>query len=436
MATSQALDDVVGPVLATLPDGTEYRHVLSTPSDGTTHVTPDGRTWVAVQEGVVEGQVVQTPSTLQWKGRVAPVADAATVLEQFIGLASGEIDLIATSVQYKPPADQAAIVEFLHGLSATAQKSQAAVREAVQSLPVKDREEMLSSLEKSGVVDIMNLLIPLYTSGDAWNDPGFSLHEASKTLYATANISSWWAGYFGSLNTFPTTALVLTSVASAAETAGLLTDIASQVKAQNASDTAQANIDSMELAVERMEQKINYIMDLPDGAPIPTTPPDTKPVSLTALEKMLEVTMKFFKFEGCFTPTFGKDKQLIRIGPLAASFPPIPLLVTGFVDLGGMQDNDVVTITTKVLEPPCAKATPPGSGGSYVIWRTKIFTGRQCSGLKSFEDIADLLEVPGDGVELLICQSASAHSFDSAFLLTIPYQFLVQSTVAPAFVLL
>jgi hypothetical protein len=53
--------------------------------------------------------------------------------------------------------------------------------------------------------------------------------------------------------------------------------------------------------------------------------------------------------------------------------------------------------------------------------------------MKHFQDFADLLEVPGDGVEFLIAQSASAHNFDNSFLLTIPYQFLVETTVLPDF---
>jgi len=189
----------------------------------------------------------------------------------------------------------------------------------------------------------------------------------------------------------------------------------------------QETIATMEQQIVLLDQKISYIMDLPAGGVIPVTPPDTQPVSLTALEKMLEVCKKFYKFEGSFTPTFEKDKRLIRIGPLVASSPPIPILVTGFIDLGGMQEHDVVTITTKVLEPsPVAR---------YVIWRVKTYTGPQSSGMKHFQDFADLLEVPGDGVEVLIAQSASSHNFDRAFLLTIPYQFLIESTVEPAFVL-
>ena len=345
-----------------------------------------------------------------------PAEDIEKIFEQFMDLVSKEIDVIATRVRYEPAA-QAAIVGFLHGLSAAAQKSRVDFIAAVQALPAKDREEFLSSLEKSGVINIMNLLIPLGTSGDAWQDPGFFTHELSKTLYSAANISSWWAGYAGSLTP---TALWLTIAASAAETGATIADIASQVSAQNASDQ-QAAI---------MTQKINYIMDLPDGVDVPTVPKDTKPVSLTTLEKMLEVCKKFYKFEGAFTPTFAKDKQLIRIGPLATSqlpTPPIPLLVTGFIDLSGMQNHDVVTITTKVLEPT---PTP-----SYVIWRVKTFTGHQSSGMKHFQDFSDLLEVPGDGVEVLIAQSASSHNFDPNFLLTIPYQFLVESTVLPQFVL-
>ena len=85
----------------------------------------------------------------------------------------------------------------------------------------------------------------------------------------------------------------------------------------------------------------------------------------------------------------------------------------------------MVTITTKVLEP----APVP----RYVIWRVNTFSGPQTNGVKHFQDFAELLEVPGDDVEVLIAQSASAHNFDSANLLTIPYQFLVETTVLPDF---
>src|SRR5205085_3839043 len=187
-------------------------------------------------------------------------------------------------------------------------------------------------------------------------------------------------------------------------------DIAAQVCDDNDAAQAQAEMDEIDAIVKRLEQKIDYIMDLPDGVDVPPVPPNETPTSLTALRKMLEVAKKFYKFEGSFKPTFRKDKQLIRIGPLATSTlpsPPVPILVTGLIDLGGMQNHEVVTITTKVLEP---KPSP-----QYVIWRVKTFTGQQSSGVKHFQDFADLLEVPGDGVEILIAQSASSHNFDPAF---------------------
>ncbi len=352
-------------------------------------------------------------------------------------LGSKEIDVIATQVQFAPAA-QAAAVELLHGLSAAVQKSILDFTATVQSLSATDREAMSSSLEKSGVVNAMNLLIPLLEMGDAL-DPGFLAHEISKSLYASANILSWLASILPNSIIPPLGPpnKIITFIAIGVEGTALGFDIASQYAVDDAADKDEAKIALMEEAVGRIEQKINYIMDLPEGAAIPTTPPDTKPVSLTILEKMLEVTKKFYKFEGCFTPTFAKDKQLIRIGPLATDptpTPPIPLLVTGFIDLSGMQHHDVVTITTKVLEPPC----PAVAGGTrgparYVIWRVKTYADQQSSGMKHFQDFADLLEVPGDGVELLIAQGASAHNFDTAVLLTIPYQFLVESTILPQF---
>ncbi len=349
--------------------------------------------------------------------------ETAKILQHFMELASREIDVIATRVKFEPAA-QATVVQILNGLSAATKKSILDFANTVESLSEKDRERLLSPLEKSGVVNAMKLLIPLLELGDA-TDPGFLEHETAKTLYAAANILSWWAGYYGDPAGY---GLVLS--ASITEGAALLLDIASQLSAQAQNEQMQETINTMENQILLLDQKISYIMDLPDGTPVPRTPPDTKPVSLTILEKMLEVCKKFYKFEDSFTPTFAKDKQLIRIGPLATAplpIPPIPLLVTGFIDLGAMQNNDVVTITTKVLEP----APSP----HYVIWRVKTFTGQQSSGMKHFQDFSDLLEVPGDGVEVLIAQSASSHNFDPNFLLTIPYQFLIESTVVPQFVL-
>jgi hypothetical protein len=69
MSLLDALDQLVGQVVAVLPDGTEYRQVLMNPSEGEQHVTPDGRTWVAVHEQVVAGVVSSSPFTIHWKGQ-------------------------------------------------------------------------------------------------------------------------------------------------------------------------------------------------------------------------------------------------------------------------------------------------------------------------------------------------------------------------------
>ena len=68
MAFTKSLDEVVGPVVAMLVDGTEYRQVLTARPGPDKHVTPDGRTWIAVSEEVLEGTVVSSRSTIHWKG--------------------------------------------------------------------------------------------------------------------------------------------------------------------------------------------------------------------------------------------------------------------------------------------------------------------------------------------------------------------------------
>ena len=157
---------------------------------------------------------------------------------------------------------------------------------------------------------------------------------------------------------------------------------------------------------------------------MPATPPDSQPVSLTDLEKKLDVTRKFYKFEGIFKPTFQADKILIAIKTGSG----VPMLTTGFVDLRFMRNHDVVTIITKVLE-----EFIPLKLVNWVIWRVKTFTGQQADGIKHFQEFADVLELPGDGVEILIGQSASASNFDPADLIEIPYQFVVESITKPEF---
>jgi hypothetical protein len=383
-----------------------------------------------------------------------PTKDTAKIVEELLELGAKEIDVVARRVQFEPEAQEAA-VKILRGLAQAAKKAKLDFAKTIKGLPKKDRDAALSVLEKSGFVDVANLLIPLLRMGDA-TDPCFLLHEAAKYCGYVKDAFEISADVASDV---PGANVPFDIVAAVFLDAGYFFDLAAQFCDQSAAEKAEKALNDMEAAVIRLEEKIDfimdlpagtpiptvppntqpvsltalskkidYIMDLPAGTPIPTVPPGTKPVSLTALEKMLEVAKKFYKFEGSFRPSFKKDKQLIRIGPLATSMlpsPPVPILVTGLIDLSGMQNHDVVTITTKVLEP-----TP---SPQYVIWRVKTFTGPQSSGIKHFQDFADLLEVPGDGVEVLIAQSASSHNFDPAFLLTIPYQFLVETTVLPDF---
>jgi len=104
------------------------------------------------------------------------------------------------------------------------------------------------------------------------------------------------------------------------------------------------------------------------------------------------------------------------------------MLTTGFIDLRFMRNYDVVTITTKLLEVTAAIRVD-----NWIIWRVKTFTGQQADGIKHFQDFADILEVPGDGVEILMGQSASASDFDPKALIEIPYQFVVESITEPQF---
>lgn len=61
------LDPEIGRVAGNLPDGTEYRIASGQPAPGSTHVTPDGRTWIAVREQVADGKVVPSPNAIEWK---------------------------------------------------------------------------------------------------------------------------------------------------------------------------------------------------------------------------------------------------------------------------------------------------------------------------------------------------------------------------------
>jgi hypothetical protein len=363
--------------------------------------------------------------------------DIVTTLEEFLNLVPGKIDRIAEKFRTKP-IERIGVAELLDGLSETARQAASGFLKALRSLTNRERDEFLAAFERAGMVNTAKVLTTaLKSSGIMGNC--LALHEAAKTLETAAD--------FADILEQKSLALFLKSLALAADIAAQVCDdydAQQQERKINfimdlpenwgwdippvADDETPTSLTMVRKLLEGLQQKIDFIMDLPVGGTFPAVPLDETPTSLTTLRKLLEVAKKFYKFEGFFVPSFSKDKQLIRIGPLASTptpNPPIPILVTGFIDLSGMQDYDVVTITTKVLE--------PSPSPHYAIWRVKTFTGRQASGMKHFQDFADLLEVPGDGVEFLIAQSASAHNFDPGFLLTIPYQFLVETTVLPLF---
>ena len=67
LTSAGPLDTEIGPVGGNLADGTEYRLALKQPAPGATHVTPDGRTWIAVREEVANGKIVPTADAIQWK---------------------------------------------------------------------------------------------------------------------------------------------------------------------------------------------------------------------------------------------------------------------------------------------------------------------------------------------------------------------------------
>ena len=69
------LDDEVGSVAGQLPDGSEFRLALGKPAPGTTHVTPDGRKWIAIQEQISNGRIVPTAGQIQWKALPEDFAD-------------------------------------------------------------------------------------------------------------------------------------------------------------------------------------------------------------------------------------------------------------------------------------------------------------------------------------------------------------------------
>jgi pregnancy-associated plasma protein-A len=83
MTFNQALDHTVGRLLAILPDGTEFREALHSPSKGEHHFTADGRRWVAVFEEVGEGKVIRKSSQIHWRGPSVCGNDVFNVVEEY-----------------------------------------------------------------------------------------------------------------------------------------------------------------------------------------------------------------------------------------------------------------------------------------------------------------------------------------------------------------
>jgi hypothetical protein len=372
----------------------------------------------------------------------AKKTDTEKSLEEFLNLVPRKIDEVAKKFRSKP-VERIQLAELLDGLSRIARQSASDFTKALRSAPKAKRDELLQALEKAGVTNTAKMLTTVSKTAGLL-DNCLALHEAAKAAALAADIFEIWAPevkpiwirvVLTALKTVATAADIAAQICDDKEAKLLeqkidfIMDLPDGVDVPSVpDDETPTSLTMVRKLLEELQQKIDFIMDLPPGVDVPPVPKNETPTSLTTLRKLLEVAKKFYKFEGFFRPTFRKDKQLIRIGPLATSTlpsPPVPILVTGLINLGGMQNHDVVTITTKVLEP-----TP---SPQYVIWRVKTFTGPQTSGIKHFQDFADLLEVPADGVEILIAQSASSHNFDPAFLLTIPYQFLVETTILPDF---
>jgi len=378
--------------------------------------------------------------------------EALDVIKKVAELTGREIELALAAIKWEE-VDKKVAIATLPLLSQQLQKSRDYLIGQVKEMSTDDRELFLSSLLASQVIEKLKLVISILERGGS----GLALHTAAKISYGAAQVASCWANC--------AFCPVFCGIASAASAVGVTTDIIAENKDQQDSDKLGQTVDAINAKVDRLEakadfimdlpgdpkdqppipqvppgskpvsltdieRKLDFIMDLPPGGEVPATPPDSQPVSLTDLEKKLDVTKKFYKFEGSFTPTFQADKTLITIKTGIA----VPTLTTGFIDLTGMRQHDVVTITTKLLEQTLIIVGKfPVLQDHWIIWRVKTFSGPQVYGIKHLQDFADILELPGDGVEILITQAASASDFDPKSLITIPYQFVIESITKPSF---
>ena len=372
------------------------------------------------------------------KSPKSPLDDALDIFRRVVELVDKKAGLTVATIRWEDP-DKKAAIATLPELSRQLQKQRDDLIEIVRKAPREDQDFFLSALSASQSIEKLKLVISILEKGGS----GLAEHTAAKISYGVAQGLACFANCGFCIG--------LCTGSAVAEGAAVALDIIAEHKDQQDGDRLEKKVDDIEakaafimdlppkqpipqvppdskpVSLTDIERKLDFIMDLPPGREVPTTPPDSLPVSLTDLEKKLDVTKKFYKFEGIFKPTFQADKILIAIKTGSG----VPMLTTGFVDLRFMRNHDVVTITTKVLE-----ELIPLKLVNWIIWRVKTFTGQQADGIKHFQEFADVLELPGDGIEILIGQSASASNFDPTGLIEIPYQFVVESITKPEFTII
>src|SRR5689334_5085424 len=231
-------------------------------------------------------------------------------LEELVNLVSRKIDKIAKKFRSRP-AKYAPVADQLDALSKTTQKLASDCAEAIRSLPEKEREELLSSFERSGAVDVTKFVTVVFETENLFDDC-LALHEYAKALAAAA--------YLAELAEIKPLAALFNQLSVAADIAAQACDDQdSQLMQQKIdfimelpdgvdvppvpSNETPTSLTTLRKLLQGLEQKIDFIMDLPPGVAVPPVPKDETPTSLTALRKLLEVAKKFYKFEGSFKPT-------------------------------------------------------------------------------------------------------------------------------------
>src|SRR2546421_3590668 len=170
-----------------------------------------------------------------------PTKDTAKALEVFINLVPKKGNDVAAKFR-SGRAKQPKVAEMLDELSKVARQSASDVTKTIRGLPKREREELLSRLENSGVIEAARVLTPAFRSQNILDDC-LLLHEAAKVLHTAAEIIDVWKPEKGT----PVWVKILMSGLLAAS---LAADILAQI-----CDDKDAKL---------LEQKINFIMDLPD----------------------------------------------------------------------------------------------------------------------------------------------------------------------------